>query len=123
MLPEMIHLSFQAFFSFRNFASPGCTGTVGLALMPLACMPMKSRARGSKPGSALARLFPLIVERVQHLVDDLLGHIRTHVVAEQERHAQDRLHADVLAEYLFWIDLHGSEVRRRQLLDLIRTRD
>ena len=56
LLPEMIHLSFQAFFSFMNFASPGCTGTVGLALMPFACNPLKSRAKGVKPGSPLARL-------------------------------------------------------------------
>src|SRR4030042_1261178 len=71
---------------------------------------------------ALYEPFPLIVVPIQHLVDDLLGHIRKHVVAEQERHAQDRLHSDILAEYLLYIDLRGGQVRRCSLLDLIRAR-
>ena len=46
-----VHLSFQAFCSFRNLARPACTGTVGLALMPAACRPMKSLDKARKPGS------------------------------------------------------------------------
>src|SRR3989304_4494002 len=58
LLPATIHLSFQAFFSFMNLASPACTGTVGLAMMPFACMPTKLRAMGPKPGSALRGFAP-----------------------------------------------------------------
>ena len=90
--------------------------------MPFTCMPTKSRAMGVETRIGLGEAIALSVELVQHLVDDILGHIRKHVVGEQERHAQDRLHADILAEYLRCIDLHGGEVRRGQLLDLIRTR-
>ena len=52
LAPDAIfHVSSQALCSLRNLASPGCTGTCGLALMPCTCRPTKSLAITEKPGS------------------------------------------------------------------------
>ena len=112
MPPAIFHLSFQALCSFRNLASPACTGTLGFGFNAADLHADEIACHRSKARIGLGKVVAVIVERNQHLVNDLFRHIRTHVVAEQDRHAQDRLYADVLAEGLGGIDLNGSEVRR-----------
>jgi len=74
-----------------------------------------------RPKAGIVRGQPILVllERDQHLVDDVFRKIGTRVIGEQDRHALNLLHADRFAERILRVNGRKREAASLELRHLV----